>query len=66
MSQKIARSVSRNDLGMSLIEECECPSGGTGINCLPQPIEYKYRLIEQIIHDPVVDAQLALHALSTL
>jgi hypothetical protein len=54
MREEIAGSVIRHNLCVSLIEEGESPSGRAGIDGLPQPVEDKYRLIEQIIHDRVV------------
>ena len=54
--QKIARSGVGHDLRMALIKQGEGPSGRAGIDSLPQPVEDKYRLIEKIIHDRVVDA----------
>lgn len=42
-------------MSMPLIEERERASRGTGVDGLPQPVEYKDRLIELGIHD-LVDA----------
>jgi len=57
--EEIACSVIGDDLCVALIEEGQGPSGRTGVDRLPQPVEYKYRLIEQIIHDGVCDASMA-------
>ena len=56
MGEKITCPVIRHDLRMPLIEQGKSPSGRAGIDRLPQPVEDKNRLIEQIIHDRVVDA----------
>lgn len=42
-----------------LIEERERASRGTGVDGLPQPVEYKDRLIELGIHD-LVDAAIGV------
>ena len=55
MGEIITRTVVGDDLGVPLIEERQGSSGRTGVNGLPQPVEYENRLIEQIIHDRVVD-----------
>ena len=54
MGQKIPIPVGCYCLCMSLIEKCQGSSRRAGIDSLPQPVEYKYRLIEQCIHDLVV------------
>ena len=56
MGEIITGPVIRHDLSMPLIEQRESPSSRAGIDGLPQPVENKNRLIEQIIHDRVVDA----------
>lgn len=54
--EKITRSVGSDDLCVPLIKQDEGPTGRAGIDSLPQPVEYKHWLIEQIIHDRVVDS----------
>ena len=55
MGQKVAGTICGHDLGVSLIEECQGTAGRTGIDGLPQPVEYEHRLIEQCIHDLVTE-----------
>ena len=70
MGQKIARSIRCYNLGMPLIEEGKCTPCGTSVNGLPQPVEYKNRLVELGIHDLVVStygvASRAFRFLSTM
>ena len=54
MGQKIPFAIRRDSLCVSLVEECEGSSCGAGVDGLPQPVEYKHRLVEQCIHDLVV------------
>jgi hypothetical protein len=42
----ITRVIGSNHLGMSLVEKRQRPSSGTGVDCLPQPVEHENRLIE--------------------
>jgi len=49
-----SRSVGGHDLGMALVEESKSPACRTGVDGLPQPVEYEDRLIEQSVHDLVV------------
>jgi hypothetical protein len=59
MGQEIVRPIGRNHLCVSLIEQGECTSGGTGVDGLPQPVEHKDRLIKQSIHD-LGDAEMSV------
>lgn len=46
--------VGGHDLGMTLVEKGESSACRTGVDGLPQPVEYEDRLIEQSVHDLVV------------
>jgi len=51
--EKIHFTVGRDGPRVSLIEEGKGAACGTGVDGLPQPVEYKYRTIERMIHDIV-------------
>lgn len=46
MSEKILFSIRGDNLGVTLVEQGERPASGAGVDCLPQPVEYKHRLVE--------------------
>jgi hypothetical protein len=46
MREKIAGTIGSNYLGMTLVEKRKSPPGRASIDGLPQPVEYKNRLIE--------------------
>lgn len=53
MGQEISVSVGCDSLSLPLIKKGQGPSGRAGVDSLPQPVEYKHRLVEQCIHDIV-------------
>ena len=62
MGEKIAGAVVSHHLSMALVKERESPSGGAGIDSLPQPVEHENRLIEQCVHDLAADENIQLAA----
>jgi hypothetical protein len=55
MRQKIPLSVGCDGLRLPLVEKGQCSSRGASVDGLPQSVEDKHRLVEQSIHDLVVE-----------